>query len=307
MFRLAVGATASCTWLPCESECFFKFLLYASPCAAAQSASCLKVGKCWLAWTAYGIGIWQRPAHAILASLLARALKSTVEKSRSKPFGQSDSSSVKLAEWHFFVLLLSICGALLDAFASGPWADTTPSCSLQSGGPQSLLQATCFSQAAYTFQTSFADLSTRPTSHTKITAWLMWLAIPLNNIWPGPFLNLPPVPWDLARVPEADLAAFLFGVLPVSAGWATKCFSQAANSSQSDPSDWVTVIRLHSSRANALNAKQKLSELHACEISVWKIGRVTCSSTSPLSPLLSMHNLFHFEECPHLERLSSYL
>ncbi len=37
---------------------------------------------------------------------------------------------------------------------------------------------------------------------------------------------------------EADLAAFLFGVLPVSAGWATKCFSkQAANSSQSDPSD----------------------------------------------------------------------
>lgn len=105
MFRFAVGATASCTWLPCESECFFKFLLYASPCAAAQSASCLKVGKCWLAWTAYGIGIWQRPAHAILASLLARALKSTVEKSRSKPFGsfgQSDSSSVKLSVQAFF-------------------------------------------------------------------------------------------------------------------------------------------------------------------------------------------------------------
>ena len=77
---------------------------------------------------------------------------------------------------------------VLDAFASGPRADTTPSCSLQSGGPQSLLQATCFSQiAAYTFQTSFADLSTRPTSDTKTTVWLMWLAIPLNNIWPGAF------------------------------------------------------------------------------------------------------------------------
>lgn len=119
MFRFAVGATASCTWLPCESECFFKFLLYASPCAAAQSASCLKVGKCW-----------QRPAHAILASLLARALKSTVEKSRSKPFGsfgQSDSSSVKLSEWHFFVLLFLWCfvGCLACfCFRSAGWYDS---------------------------------------------------------------------------------------------------------------------------------------------------------------------------------------
>lgn len=72
----------------------------------------------------------------------------------------------------------------------------------------------------------------------------------------------------MSLMPEADLAAFLFGVLPVSAGWATKCFSKHANSSQSDPSDRVTLIRLHSSRANALNAKQKWSELQTREISV---------------------------------------
>ena len=291
MFGFAVGATVSCTWLPCESECFFKFLLY------MQILVPQRCHRVLLAWKLANLVactdcIWNwhfaeaRPCNPCIASRPRPRWESRVEQSPSHLDSLtarvwSSHSAFCLVEQTFFVLLLWCFVARCFCFRSAGWYDSVVLASVRRASkPSTGLPNKPYEDNCVTCNSSQQHLAgglsstfcpqCHETLGTVQNQWLLercrgrliWLLF-YSEYFLFPLAGRPNVSQSKLPIPASQIR--------------------------------VTLTLLRSNRANALNANRDLS-------GVWKIGRVRCSS-SPLSPL-SMQYFFHFEDC-HLDRLSS--